>query len=99
MQPRSAADTVGPRRQVRTNTGFWFGFASVQTLPQVYQAMVASKNCDQAGEVNSRIVRTKQALIDGARVHPPTVQRLLDNLGRYEEQMPKVKQAFKCTNF
>lgn len=99
MQPRSPADTVGPRRQVRTNVGFWYGLASVQTLAPAYTAMVASKNCTQASDINTRIARTKQALIDGARVHPPTVQSLLNNLGRFEEQMPKVKQAFKCTNF
>jgi len=24
---------------------------------------------------------------------------MLQNLGRFEDQMPKVKQAFKCRNF
>jgi hypothetical protein len=61
--------------------------------------MAASKNCGQARAFNDRLTRTREALVFGARVHPPTANNLLTGLSRYEEQMPRVKQAFKCTNF
>ncbi len=99
VEPRSPADTSLGRRQIRTNASFWFGLSSVQTLVPVYQAMVNTKSCTDAAAVNQRIQRSKQALIDGARVHPPTANSLLGNLQRFEDQMPRVKQAFRCTNF
>jgi tetratricopeptide (TPR) repeat protein len=98
-EPASPADTAGAKRQIRTQASFWFGLSAVQTLVPVYQAMVNSKSCTEAAAVNQRIQRTKQALIDGARVHPPTANSLLGNLQRFEDQMPRVKQAFRCTNF
>ena len=96
---RAPGDTTGPRQQVRVNASFWYGLSSVSTLVPVYQAMVGSKNCDQAKAVNDRIQFTKEALIRGARVHLPTAQSLLNNLTRFEDQMPAVKRAFKCRNF
>ncbi len=94
-----AADTDGPRGQIRVNASFWFGLSSFTTLAGAWTPMAASKSCTQAKAFNDRLVRTREALMYGARVHPPTVTNLLQGLGRYEEQMPRVKQAFKCTNF
>ncbi len=97
---RTPADTLGLRQRIRVNASFWFGLASVQTLVPVYQAMVKAKDCGQAKAINDRIARTKEALILGARIHPPTANSQLQTLQRYfEDQMPRVKQAFKCTNF
>lgn len=99
VAPHTPVDTVGPRHQIRVNASFWFGLASLQTLSRPYQDMTKSKNCDQAKAINDRIVRAKAAIVLGARVHLPTANTLLTNLGQYEALMPKVKQAFKCTNF
>jgi tetratricopeptide (TPR) repeat protein/TolB-like protein len=99
VAPRSPADTVGPRHQVRLNGSFWFGLSSVLTLSKPYQDMVKSKNCDQAKAMSERLARTRTALLYGERVHPPTVRQMLGFLTQYEQQMPKVKQAFKCRNF
>ena len=99
VAPRSSADTVGPRHQVRLNASFWFGLSSVLTLSKPYQDMVKSKNCDQAKAIAERLARTRAALLYGERVHPPTVRQMLGFLTQYEQQMPKVKQAFKCRNF
>lgn len=99
VAPRAPADTTGPRHQIRVQASFWFGLTSVQTLGGPYKAMLDSKHCGEAKAINDRIVRTKGALTLGARVHPPTANTLLLNLGRYEELMPRVKQAYKCTNF
>ena len=96
---RSPADTVGPRHQVRLNGSFWFGLSSVLTLSKPYQDMVKSKKCDQAKAISERLARTRAALLYGERVHPPTVRQMLGFLSQYEQQMPRVKQAFKCTNF
>ncbi|MBI4419256.1 MAG: tetratricopeptide repeat protein [Gemmatimonadetes bacterium] len=99
VAPRTPGDTLGPRKQVRVNAGFWFGLSSVQTLVPAYQAMITSKDCGEAKTINDRIAQTKEALILGARVHPPTANSLLQNLSRFEDLMPRVKQQFKCTNF
>jgi hypothetical protein len=92
-------DAEGPRRQIRVNASFWWGLSSFQTLASAWGPMAASKNCGQAKTFNDRLVRTREALLFGASVHPPTVERLLQGVGRFDEQMPKVRQAFKCSNF
>ena len=99
VAPRTPADTVGPRQQIRVQASFWYGVSLFQALPPAYQAMVKSKNCNDAKEVNDRIAQTKDALLAGARVSPSFVNTLLTNLGKFDEQMPKVRQAFKCKNF
>ncbi len=96
---RSPADTVGPRRQIRVQGSFWYGVASVASLSTPYQAMVKSKSCAEAKGINERIVRTKDALMLGAPVHPPTVKAMLENLAKFEAIMPQVKKQFKCTSF
>jgi tetratricopeptide (TPR) repeat protein len=92
-------EAEGPRRQIRVNASFWWGLSSFQTLASAWGPMAASKNCGQARAFNDRLTRTREALVFGASVHPPTANNLLTGLSRYEEQMPKVKQAFKCSNF
>jgi tetratricopeptide (TPR) repeat protein len=92
-------ETEGPRRSIRTNASFWFGFASVQTMSPAYSAMAVSKDCGQAKTFNDRLVRTREALMFGATVSQNAVRQLLGAVSRFEEQMPKVKAAFKCTNF
>jgi hypothetical protein len=99
VAPRSPADTLGPRYQVRLNASFWFGLSSVLALSKPYQDMVKSKKCDQAKAISDRLARTRAALLLSERVHPPTVRQMLGFLTQYEQQMPRVKRAFKCTNF
>jgi tetratricopeptide (TPR) repeat protein len=99
IAPRSPADTVGPRQQIRVQASFFYGVASVATLAGPYTAMVKSKSCDEAKAINDRIARTKDALILGARVHPPTANTMLQNVGKFEAVMPQVKKQFKCKNF
>jgi len=93
------SESEGPRRNIRVNASFWWGLSSFQTLPSAWGPMAASKNCGQARAFNDRLVRTREALVFGARVAPGVATNLLQGVARYEEQMPKVKQAFKCTNF
>ena len=99
VAPRTAADTVGARQTIRVQASFFYGVASVATLAGPYSAMVKSKNCDQAKAINDRIARTKEALILGARVHPPTANTMLQNVAKFEAVMPQVKKQFKCKNF
>ena len=99
VAPASPADTVGPRQQIRVTASFWYGVASVASLSGPYTEMVKSKSCDQAKAINDRIARTKEALVLGARVHPPTANTMLQNVGKFEAIMPQVKKQFKCRNF
>ncbi len=99
VAPKTPADTVGPRQQIRVQASFWFGIASVASLGRPYGEMVKSKSCSDAKTINDRIARAKEALTLGARVHLPTVNSMLQNLSRYEAIMPQVKKQFKCTNF
>ena len=99
VAPRTPADTVGPRQQIRVQASFWYGVSLFQALPPAYQAMVKSKSCNDAKEVNDQIARTKDILLTGARVSPSFVNTLFTNIAKFEEQMPKVRQAFKCKNF
>jgi tetratricopeptide (TPR) repeat protein len=99
VAPRTPTDSVGPRHQIRVQASFWYGIASVATLHTPYGEMLKSKSCTDAKAVYERIGRAKDALVLGSRVHAPTVNTMLQNLAQYENQMPKVKQAFKCRNF
>src|SRR6266581_3388859 len=99
LAPRTPADTVGPRQQIRVQASFWYGLASLQTLAGPYRAMAQSKNCEQAKAVHDRIQRTKDAMDLGARVSPQFVAQLQQGLAKYQEAMTKVRQAFKCRNF
>ena len=99
VAPRFPADTVGPRAQVRYNTSFWWGLASTITLGQPFQAAVETKKCDEVKPVVDRLQRTKQALQIGRRIHPPTADQMLGVVARFEANVPRIKQAYKCTNF
>jgi Tfp pilus assembly protein PilF len=99
VAPRTPADTVGPRQQIRVQASFWYGIASVATLSTPYREMLKSKSCTDAKGVHDRMGRAKDALVLGARVHAPTMNTMLQNLAQFEKEMPKVKQAFKCRNF
>jgi tetratricopeptide (TPR) repeat protein len=99
VSPRSAADTIGPRQQVRVQASFWFGIASVASLQDPYRQMVASKSCGDAKTINSRLDRTRGALLLGARVSPNFANTMLQNLAKFEAVMPQVKKQFKCSNF
>ena len=99
VAPRTPADTVGPRQQIRLQASFWYGVSSVASLSGPYSAMIKSKNCAEAKAINDRLARTKDALIFGARVHTPTANAMLQNVGKFEAVMPQVKKQFKCKNF
>jgi len=96
---RTPADTVGPRQQIRLQASFWYGVSSVASLTGPYTAMVKSKSCTEAKAFDDRLVRTKDALIFGARVHRPTAETMLQNVSKFEAVMPQVKKQFKCKNF
>jgi tetratricopeptide (TPR) repeat protein len=98
---RAAADTVGPRMQIRRQASFWYGVSSVGPLFAQYSAMIKSKskNCAEAKAINDWITRTKEALVTGAPVHPPTANAMLSNVAKLETVMPQVKKQFKCKNF
>jgi tetratricopeptide (TPR) repeat protein len=99
VAPRTPADTVGPRQQIRVAASFWYGVSSVGPLFAQYSVMVKSKNCSEAKAVNEWIGRAKDALILGTRIHPPTANAMLQNLARLEAIMPQVKKQFKCKSF
>ena len=99
VQPRSSADTTGPRAAVRYNTSFWWGLAQTITLAQPFQAAVATKKCDEIKPVIDRMARTKQALQAGRRIHPPTADQMLGVLAKYEANIPRIRQGYKCKNF
>lgn len=97
--PRSSADTVGPKQQVRINASFWYGLSSILTLQPVYKAMSEAKGaarCPAARSVFDRLSRTKEALQLGRRVHPPTVDQMLGFVAQYEKAKSNVQAAFKC---
>ena len=96
---RTPADTAGPRQQIRLQASFWYGVSSVASLTGPYTAMVKSKSCTEAKAFDDRLVRTKDALIFGARVHRPTAETMLQNVSKFEAVMPQVKKQFKCKNF
>jgi Tfp pilus assembly protein PilF len=98
-QPRAAADTLGPKHQVRINGSFWYGLSSVLTLNGPYQDMTKAKGaarCPQARGVFDRLTRTKNALILGRRIHPPTADQMLGFVAQYEKAKPSVQAAYKC---
>ena len=100
VAPRNAADTLGPKHQVRVNASFWYGLSSVLTLQKPYKEMTEKKGaarCPAAREVFDRLTRTKNALTLGRRVHPPTADQMLGFVRQYEAAKPQVQKAFKCS--
>jgi len=100
IAPKSAADTLGPKHQVRINASFWYGLSSVLTLQPVYQAMSVAKGaarCPAARAVFERLSRSKASLQLGRRVHPPTADQMLGFVKQYEAAKPQVQKAFKCS--
>jgi len=94
IAPKNPADTLGPKQQVRINASFWYGLSSVLTLNGPYQEMTS--RCPQAHAVFDRLTRTKNALLLGRRVHPPTADQMLGFVAQYERAKPSVQNAFKC---
>jgi len=97
--PRTPADSLGPKHQVRINASFWYGLSSVLTLNGPYTAMTKAKGpnrCIEAHTVFDRLSRTKAALLLGRRVHPPTADQMLGFVAQYEKAKSNVQAAFKC---
>ena len=100
LTPRTNADTLGPKHQVRVNASFWYGLSSVLTLNAPYQEMTKVKGaarCPAARAVFDRLTRTKAALNLGRRVHPPTADQMLGFVRQYEAAKPQVQKAYKCS--
>jgi len=100
VAPKNAADTAGPRQQIRVNGSFWYGLSSVLTLNGPYQDMTKAKGaerCPKARTVFDRLTRTKNALTLGTRVHPPTAKQMLGFVDQYEKAKPQVQKAYKCS--
>lgn len=99
IAPRTSADTLGPRQQIRVNASFWWGISSVLTLNPVYQEMTKAKGaarCPSARAVFDRLTRTKAALQLGRRISPPFADQMLGYVAQYEKAKPSVQAAFKC---
>src|SRR3989442_15912292 len=62
LAPRTPADTMSPRQQVRVSASFWYGLSSVLTLQVPYKRMIDSKNCEEAKLINERLVPTRASL-------------------------------------
>jgi tetratricopeptide (TPR) repeat protein len=99
LAPQAPGDTTGPRQAIRLQGSFWFGLSSALALGAPYKSMVEAKSCDQARMVNDRIQRSVAAIDLGGRVAPSVAIQMRNILMQYANQMPKVKQAFKCRNF
>jgi len=104
VAPKSSADTVGPRYQVRINSSFWFGLSSVLTIGKPYQVMANLKpkdrdRCDRAKAIFDRLDRTKAALLLGRRVHPPTADQMLGFVAQYEKARQPIREGWKCRGF
>ena len=103
VAPKSAADTTGPRFQVRLNGSFWFGLSSILTFGKEYGrvAKLTPKDrpprCQQYRELQDRLQRTRTAMTLGTRVHPPTAQQMLGFIAQYEKALPQMGKAFKCS--
>ena len=99
LKSRTPADTAGVRQAIRVNASFWFGLASMSDLPIEYQAMTKSKNCSEAKAFNDHLEEVRAALTLGRSVHPPTVDNMLQSVGKFDAAMQSVRKAFKCKNF
>ena len=99
VEPRTPADTMGPRHQIRVNASFWYGIASIVSAGGAYRQVAQSHSCVDAKAFNDRLKQTRSALELGRRVHEPTVTQMLAAAKQYETAMVSVRRAFKCTNF
>ena len=99
ITPKTVADTVGPKQQIRINASFWYGISSVLTLAGPYGDMTKAKGaarCPMAHSVFDRLTRTKAALQLGRRVSPPFADQMLGYVAQYERAKQQVQAAFKC---
>jgi tetratricopeptide (TPR) repeat protein len=89
----------GPKEQIRTQASFWFGISSAITMQEPYKHMVDHKSCEEAKTINDRINRGIAAIDFGGRVAPGVAAQMRGIFSQYAGNMPKVRQAFHCTNF
>ncbi len=61
--------------------------------------MTKSKSCVQAKAFNEHLDAVRAAFTLGRSVHPPTVDNMLQTLGKFTTAMASVRKAFKCHNF
>jgi len=87
------------RREHLSLASFWFGLASMSSLPAEYTTMTKSKNCAEAKAFIDRLEEVRSALTTGRSVHAPTVDNMLQSLAKFDAAMTSVKKAFKCRNF
>jgi len=99
VEPKTPADTTGPKQQIRVQGSFWYGLSSTLTLGDEYNKMTKDKSCPEAKDVQERIDRTKAALFLGGKIAPGVATQMLGFIDRYAKAMGQVKAAFKCTNF
>src|SRR5437773_3249005 len=59
VAPRTPADTVGPRQQIRLQASFWYGVSSVASLSAPWTAMTKTKSCNDAKGISDRLARTR----------------------------------------
>src|SRR5207245_406336 len=71
VAPRTPADTVGPRKQVRVQASFWYGLASTYSLPGPYSDMVTSeRGADPRWAAGSSPVSPAGTRLAGRRIRP-----------------------------
>jgi len=98
VAPKTPADTLGPKQQIRISASFWWGISSVLTLNPPYQQMSKAKGaarCLLARAFYDRLARTKSALLLGRRASAPFAIRC-SGTSPVRKTKPGVQAAFKC---
>jgi tetratricopeptide (TPR) repeat protein len=99
LAPRTPADTVGSRQQIRVLTAFWFSLSSAYSLATPLQQWGGTKKCEGAPQLWDRIQRTKAALQVGGRISPSAAMQAGQFVDRLENYMVQARKAFKCKNY
>jgi tetratricopeptide (TPR) repeat protein len=99
LAERSPADTVGPRMALRAQANFYYVVPALTKVAADYRAMIPTKSCARARDVNDQVQRLKRAVVLGRRVSPEFMARIQPTVTQLDQAMPQVKQSFKCSNF
>src|SRR5207244_12233607 len=69
VAPRTPADTVGPRQQIRLQASFWYGVSAVASLSGPWTDMTKTKSCSDAKAIMDRLAAAHDALSLGDSGH------------------------------
>jgi len=83
--------------QLETNANFFLGFATVLHLPDLFEVVKESEDCELVEEYADKVTRGREAIMAGQEISANAAQSILASLDQYDAVTPNFRQAFSCS--